>query len=124
MSAQVKWVKALGVDDLWEGDITDVELDCGPVLLVHHLGGKIRAFQGYCPHQEVLLADGDWDEEAGTLICGGHRWEFDVHTGRGINPSDCSLQEYPIQIADSEIRVGIPTKVTNGPDEVPETKET
>lgn len=103
----VQWVKALPADDLWEGNLTDVELNGEMVLLVRHVGGKVQAFQGVCPHQEVLLADGDWNEDAGILICPGHRWEFDMHSGKGINPSDCGLREYPVQIVEDHILVGL-----------------
>lgn len=106
MSEQQDWVDALPLGELWEGDIADVEIDGRAVLLVHHLDGGVRAFQGMCPHQEVLLADGDWDEEKGTIICPGHRWEFDLFSGAGINPDDCRLVEYPVQIADDQIQVG------------------
>lgn len=107
MSENVRWVDVLPVDELWEGDIADVELDDQPVLLVHHLDGNVRAFQGMCPHQEVLLVDGDWNEETGVLVCPGHRWEFDMLSGAGINPDDCRLREYPVQIHDNQIQVGL-----------------
>ena len=51
----LQWVEALPVDELWEGSLTDVELNGETILLVRHLGGKVQAFQGMCPHQEVLL---------------------------------------------------------------------
>jgi toluene monooxygenase system ferredoxin subunit len=106
-SDTLQWVEALPADDLWEGNLTDVELNGETVLLVRHLGGKVQAFQGMCPHQEVLLADGDWNEDTGVLICPGHRWEFDMRSGKGINPTDCRLREYPVQIVEDQILVGL-----------------
>ncbi|MGH3802193.1 MAG: Rieske 2Fe-2S domain-containing protein, partial [Pseudonocardiaceae bacterium] len=63
MTAAVTWVEAATLDDMWEGDILGVVLAGEPVLLVHLVGGDLRAYQGHCPHQEQLLADGKWYEE-------------------------------------------------------------
>jgi toluene monooxygenase system ferredoxin subunit len=107
MSQAVRWVDALSLDELWEGDIADVELDGEPVLLVHLPGGSIKAYQGLCPHQEVLLVDGEWDESTGRLLCSGHRWEFDLRTGAGVNPAGCQLYQYRVAVSDDKVRVGI-----------------
>ncbi|MGH8931206.1 MAG: Rieske 2Fe-2S domain-containing protein [Egibacteraceae bacterium] len=108
MSAEIHWLEATTLDELWEGEILDVELEGEPVLLVHLLGGDVQAYQGVCPHQEVSLADGDWDEESAVLVCSGHHWEFDMRAGAGINPAGCRLYSYPVQIAGESVRVGIP----------------
>jgi len=38
----------------------------------------------------------------------GHRWEFDLATGKGLNPTGCQLYEFAVQVVSDEIRVGIP----------------
>ncbi|GEL19438.1 Rieske 2Fe-2S domain-containing protein [Pseudonocardia asaccharolytica] len=108
MTDQIRWVEAATLDELWQGEILDVELEGEPVLLVHLLDGAIRAYQGICPHQEVLLADGKWDEETNVLLCGGHHWEFDLTSGSGINPSGCRLYRYPVRTDGAAVRVGLP----------------
>ena len=108
MNATTRFVNAASTDDLWEGDVLDVEVDGEQVLLAHLDGGTIKAYQGMCPHQEVLLADGDWDPDTGVLVCPGHRWEFDLTTGRGLNPAGCRLYEFDVQVVADEILVGIP----------------
>jgi toluene monooxygenase system ferredoxin subunit len=67
----------------------------------------VKAYQGLCPHQQVLLADGEWDEDTGRLLCSGHRWEFDLRSGAGINPAGCQLYEYQVDVAAGSVRVGI-----------------
>lgn len=109
----LRWVDAVDVEDLWQGDILDVEVDADQVLIVHHLDGTIKAFQGICPHQEVLLADGKWDEDKGILVCPGHNWEFDLTSGTGVNPEGCRLYEYPVQVVDGSVQVGIPQDGTS-----------
>jgi toluene monooxygenase system ferredoxin subunit len=108
MTADVLWVTAATTDDLWEGDILDVEVEGEQVLLVYEMDGPVRAYQGMCPHQEVLLADGNWDVDTNRLQCPGHKWEFDMTTGAGINPAGCQLYEYPVKLEGDDIVLGIP----------------
>jgi toluene monooxygenase system ferredoxin subunit len=106
--ADLSWFDVPDADELWEGDLVDAEVAGEQVLIVHHLDGAFAAYQGLCPHQELLLADGNWDEESGTLACSGHFWEFDLRTGDGINPAGCRLFRYPVEIKDGHVRIGIP----------------
>jgi toluene monooxygenase system ferredoxin subunit len=108
VTAELEWHKVAHLADFWEGELRDAEVGADTVLLVHLPGPEVKAYQGLCPHQEVLLVDGDWDEDAGTLICSGHRWEFDLRTGKGVNPSDCRLYEFPVRIEDESVLVGVP----------------
>ena len=107
-AAEVHWVEASTLDELWEGEILDVELDGEQVLLVHLLGGELRAYQGVCPHQEVLLADGEWEPEKALLMCSGHNWEFDLRSGGGVNPAGCRLYTYPVRADGDAVLVGVP----------------
>lgn len=108
MSDEVTFVAASTLDDLWEGDILDVEVEGEPVLLAHLMGGEIKAFQGMCPHQEIPLVDGAWNADTNRLQCPGHRWEFDLSNGGGVNPAGCQLYEFPVQVDGDEVRVGVP----------------
>jgi toluene monooxygenase system ferredoxin subunit len=104
----VAWHDVPEAEGLWEGDILDVEVAGEPVVIAHHLDGSWTAFQGLCPHQELLLADGKWDEESCVLSCYGHLWQFDLKSGDGINPAGPRLYRYPIEETDGAVRVGIP----------------
>jgi toluene monooxygenase system ferredoxin subunit len=55
----------------------------------------------------MLLSQGEWDEEEDLLLCSGHRWEFDLRTGRGINPP-CTLYRYLVEIGEDVVRIGVP----------------
>ena len=105
---EVRWVKAADADELWEGDILDVEVEGEQVLLVSMLDGPLKAYQGMCPHQEVLLVDGDWNGDTNRLQCPGHKWEFDMTTGAGTNPEGCQLYEYFVKVEGDDIILGIP----------------
>ncbi len=111
-AATLRWVEVATLDDLWEGEILDVEVDGQIVLLAHLPGGKIVAYQGICPHQEVNLADGEFDEDTAILTCSAHLWKFDLSTGEGVNPKGCRLYRYETRVEEEVIYVGYPPEET------------
>jgi toluene monooxygenase system ferredoxin subunit len=98
-----EWIAVATLDDLWEGEMTDVRVGDDLILLVHLPGCDIRAYQGYCPHQKTALADGKMD--GCILTCAAHSWQFDLSTGEGVNPTSCRLDRYDIKIEDAAISV-------------------
>jgi toluene monooxygenase system ferredoxin subunit len=94
------------LDDVWEGDMDSFETaDGSEVLIVCLDGGEIKAFQGICPHQQQALVEGTF--ENGTLTCKAHLWQFDCKTGKGVNPDDCRIAEYPVKVIDEEVHVDV-----------------
>jgi toluene monooxygenase system ferredoxin subunit len=106
--ATITWVEVGTLDDVWEGEMLEVEADGKPVLLMHFPGQVIVAYQGLCPHQEYSLAEGDVDEETAIVTCPAHSWQFDLRDGKGVNPSGCSLYRYETRIDGEAIFVGYP----------------
>ena len=95
--------KVCTLDDLWEGEMESFNVEGQEILLVCAEGGDIKAFQGICPHQDIPLVEGKFD---GTkVICRAHLWQFDACTGKGINPDDCALAEYPVRIEGDDVLV-------------------
>jgi toluene monooxygenase system ferredoxin subunit len=99
------WCKALPVEDLWEGDIAGVDVGGQELMLVKLRGGELRAYQGRCPHQGVSLASGEFDGRF--LSCRAHAWQFDLLTGRGVNPASCVLARFPVSVEDEHIFVEV-----------------
>ena len=99
------YTKACTLDEVWEGDMTEVEVDGQVVLLVGLDGGEVRAFQGMCPHQDIPLCEGRFDGKV--LMCRAHQWTFDARTGAGINPGDCKLAVYPVQVDGDDVLVDV-----------------
>ena len=97
------FTKVCGVDDVWEGEMQSFQVNGKEVLLVCNDGGEIKAFQGICPHQDIPLIDGKFDGKK--IICKAHLWQFDASTGKGINPSNCKLAEYPVQIDGDDVLI-------------------
>jgi len=104
-AATLEWIAVATLNELWEGQVTDVQVGDELILLVHLNGGDIRAYQGYCPHQKTALADGKLDGHI--LTCAAHLWQFNLFTGEGVNPKGCQLCRYQSRVQDSTIFVGM-----------------
>jgi toluene monooxygenase system ferredoxin subunit len=102
----IEWIEVATLDDLWCGDMLGVEVGGDQILLIYSNGGAIRAYQGLCPHQQALLANGDLEKNI--LTCYGHDWQFDVTTGQGVNPENSQLHSYEVKLEGKSIYVGIP----------------
>lgn len=97
--------KACTLDEVWEGDMTEVEIGEHQVLLVGLEGGEVRAFQAVCPHQDIPLCEGKFDGKV--LMCRAHQWTFDAKTGLGINPGDCKLAQYPVHLQGEDVLIDV-----------------
>ena len=77
-----------------------------PVLLVH-VEGEIRAFQGICSHEYFELDRGFLT--AGSLTCALHLSRFDLDSGEPLDPpADEPLAVYPVSVADGRLIVEFP----------------
>ena len=106
MVDEPEYQKVCELDDVWEGEMNVFEVGEEEVLIVHSPGGEVRAYNPICPHQEHPLIEGELDNCV--LTCSAHLWQFDVLSGKGINPTDTSLINYPIKIEDDVIWVAVP----------------
>ncbi|HBI04552.1 MAG TPA: toluene monooxygenase [Paenibacillaceae bacterium] len=82
-------------DDVWEGEKYYTVID-GISLVLVRVNDEVKAFQGWCPHQDISFEDAELD--GCTLTCLAHVWKYDISTGQGINPKTSKLIEFPIEI--------------------------
>ncbi|MFB6312176.1 MAG: Rieske (2Fe-2S) protein [Salinirussus sp.] len=113
--------------DLDPGDRLLVEIE-GRDIAVFNVDGEYRAYLNWCPHQggpacegaltgratasfdrESLTTTVEWLDEAGTLICPWHDWEYDVRTGKCISDPDVELPSYSVQVEDGRLLVDMGT---------------
>ncbi len=88
--------------DLWSGEKTSCLVDGKKILLVN-IEDKIYAYEDRCAHQGVALSEGRLEGE--TLTCRAHHWEYDVCTGKGINPKSARLSGVSVKVQDGDILV-------------------
>lgn len=101
----LEWIAVASLDELWAGEMMNVQVGNEHILLVRLTSDDIRAYQGQCPHQKSLLANGELDGD--TLTCASHMWEFNLSTGKGVNPEGCHLNRHQLKVQDSTIFVAI-----------------
>ena len=99
------FLKAATIDDVWSGEKVGVEICGKPVLLVN-VGGVVCAYEDRCRHKGVRLSEGRLD--GSVLTCAAHGWEYDVLTGRGVNPEATSLVRYGVRIEGRDVLVDLP----------------
>src|SRR5689334_14850321 len=63
-------------------------------------GERVRAYEARCPHQGMLLSEGEIED--GQLVCPGHGWRFDVATGEGKR---ACLRAFPTEIDGDDVIV-------------------
>lgn len=96
-----RWVRAVELDDLWEGELVPVTVDGEELVVVHLEGGHIGAFLAACPHQGSSLAEGYLEDNK--LVCPAHLWEFDAKCGAGVNPDTAKLVPRQVRIEDDAV---------------------
>jgi len=80
-------------------------VDGTDIVVIHAAGDEWRAIQSICPHQEVELVEGDL--EGAVLTCRMHLWQFDVLTGKGVNPEHAELALYPLKVEGDDVYVDV-----------------
>lgn len=78
------------------GEAVPCRADGQEIILLWPEGGRPRAFDARCPHEDVSLNKGIFNGQ--TLICAAHGWVFDAHSGEGLSPTGCELAEFPIRV--------------------------
>jgi toluene monooxygenase system ferredoxin subunit len=94
------FTKVAAIDDLWSGEMTTVAVEGRQILLVN-IEGEVRAYLDACPHKRTPLSLGTL--RGLTLACATHQWEFDLRTGKGINPADACLESLEVRLENGDI---------------------
>jgi cytochrome P450/nitrite reductase/ring-hydroxylating ferredoxin subunit len=95
-------IRVVPVDDLSEenpvaANVNDVE------LVVLSCNGTVTIFEGRCPHQGTLLAEGT--VENGTLVCRAHGWRFDCVSGVHVERPNICLKQFTVSIDNGHVMV-------------------
>jgi nitrite reductase/ring-hydroxylating ferredoxin subunit len=74
-------------------------------VIVTYVGSEMIAVAGVCPHEDVSLVDGHL--EGAALVCPGHGYGFDLHTGRCKHDATLELRRYPITLVGDQVWVDL-----------------
>ncbi len=95
---------ACAADDLWLGEMRPLQVQGRAVVLIRQDDG-VCAFLDRCAHQGFPISRGRL--AGGVLTCAAHEWQYDAHTGRGINPQAAALTCLPVEIRGDQIWIDI-----------------
>ncbi len=94
------------LEDVPEGTMHMVQVDGTDILLVH-LEGQVRAFQGICSHEYFELDKGFLTRDS--LTCALHLSRFDLVTGDALDPpAELPLVRWPVHVEEDTILVELP----------------
>ena len=96
--------RAALLDELWDGDM-EPRLVCGKKLLLVRIGDEVRVYADRCAHLGVPLSQGKLDGKV--LTCSAHHYQYDVVSGRGLNPKSVTLTRYAVCLKNGEILVDL-----------------
>ena len=81
-----------------------VDLPSGLKVLVANADGKLYAYPGICPHQDVDLGEGFFDGK--TLTCHQHLWQWDIHSGSAVGLAEAPLEQYALEVRGDDVLIG------------------
>ena len=95
-------IRIAPITELADGTLVAAQVE-GIELVVVSVNDTITAFEGHCPHQGTLLAEGTLTH--GTLVCRAHGWRFDCASGARVDEPQVCLQQFPVSIIDGHVMV-------------------
>ena len=98
------WLRVARLSELADDVPLSLDADGTPLVAVRH-AGTVSVFEGLCPHQGSLLADGQ--VVAGQLVCPGHGWRFDCASGRRAGDPATCLHRFDTHIADDALYIDV-----------------
>ena len=102
----MRWFKVFDAEILKGEDFIKALTVNGTKLCAVKDGLELFVTQAYCPHAGAGLSAG-WCKN-GKLICPFHRYEYDLHTGRGPAGQGDYIEIYPTERREDGIYVGLP----------------
>jgi 3-phenylpropionate/trans-cinnamate dioxygenase ferredoxin component len=70
-------------------------------LGVYNLDGELHAIEDRCSHDDGPLCEGDFDPEAGVVVCPRHGSNFDIRSGRALTlPAYLPVDTFPVRVDD------------------------
>jgi toluene monooxygenase system ferredoxin subunit len=89
-------------NDIPENGFKVFDIENGKVMVANSDKGYY-AYDGFCPHQEVCLAEGLYDGKVFT--CHEHLWQWDIVSGDPLGLAESPLVVKKIEEIDDELHL-------------------
>jgi toluene monooxygenase system ferredoxin subunit len=101
-------VRLCSVSDLTRGEMKSFQVGELAVVVIWPEDGELKAYDGWCPHERLPLADGEFDGKI--LTCAYHMWSFDGATGEGQCPARGDLVPYALTVAGDDVMIDVTSR--------------
>jgi 3-phenylpropionate/trans-cinnamate dioxygenase ferredoxin subunit len=91
--------------DFAANNIALTEAD-GKKICIGKFHENIFAFAHKCPHAGGMMTDG-YIDALGNVVCPIHRYKYDMKNGRNISGEGYYLKNWPVEIRENGIFVGM-----------------
>lgn len=95
---------AIHQDELWDGEMRSLNIRGDKIVLIR-FNNQIYAYEDRCVHKSVPLSQGQL--QGNVMTCKAHHWQFDVCSGKGLNPQDMQLRSFPIRLDGEKIYIEV-----------------
>ena len=99
------WKRVCRPDEVPANGLKQFAVEGGPAIVVANAGDEFFAYQAFCPHEDVPLADGIHDGRI--LTCLEHMWQFDLRTGEPRADAETGLTAYRLKQEDGDLYVWV-----------------
>lgn len=100
----MNWIRIFDREIIQQPDFVTAAHIQGKKLCIIKSGPQIFVTQRKCPHAGADLSQGWCKKEK--LICPHHRYQYDLHTGRGAEGQGDAIRIYPVENRPDGIYVG------------------
>lgn len=102
-----KWIPILPIAEFNDEEAQCIEIE-GKKIAIYKTEGCFYATDDRCPHGNASLSEG-WLED-GKIECPLHQSEFDLKTGKVLNPP-CKVDVpiYPVEVRENTLFIALDT---------------
>ena len=101
----MKWYKVPVGPETDKPYLKKVKVDGKAICMVCY-DGKLYAVSTWCPHAGGDMSYGFVNDDC-KLVCPVHRYSYSLETGRGSEGQGDYLENYPVEIRDDGVYIGI-----------------
>ncbi len=75
---------------------------------VYNVNGTLCALEDRCSHDDGPLVEGDWEPDAGVVVCPRHGSRFDICSGKALTlPAYVPVDTFPVRVEDGVVLVDV-----------------